>query len=347
MAYYDLFSELQNSVPSGTDALASTWNAYTTTTLLEYVLDLSTTDVTTMLTYLDTIGVNSDFIASLSFPSNVTLTTNITSFEASLSGTDGIDYLINVQPNYDFFIASTNYGGSGDDTLLGDEAIAYELYGAAGDDYIFNVGTNASIEGGDGADSIISVGDGEVYGENGNDTVLTIGSTFYVSGGSGDDQLISIASESNTIAGGNGNDTIITFGDGSSMVKGNQGDDTIINFGAGSTLKGNKGNDSIHGGDGDDLLVGQYGTDDLTGGGGADAFRMHWKSDGSYGVDTITDFDASEGDVIQLYNYDSAVSLGTSDLSFDSNTNTLMVQGNDFVVLEGVTSFDTNTVVFG
>jgi predicted outer membrane repeat protein len=64
-------------------------------------------------------------------------------------------------------------------------------------------------------------------------------------------------------------------------------DDTVI---------GGKGNNILEGGDGDELLDGKAGNDRLTGGDGADTF-MFGKG---YGRDTITDFDPTEGDIIDL-----------------------------------------------
>ena len=66
---------------------------------------------------------------------------------------------------------------------------------------------------------------------------------------------------------------------------------------AAQALFGNAGNDVIVGGSGDDLLVGGAGNDNLTGGAGADIFRFIKFENGS---DTITDFNLTEGDKIDL-----------------------------------------------
>lgn len=74
----------------------------------------------------------------------------------------------------------------------------------------------------------------------------------------------------------------------------------------GSTRSG--GNDVIYGGDGDDLIFGQEGDDviyggsgnnTIYGGSGADTFVF---MDGKQGVDTIKDFNAAEGDVLDISN---------------------------------------------
>jgi Ca2+-binding RTX toxin-like protein len=62
-------------------------------------------------------------------------------------------------------------------------------------------------------------------------------------------------------------------------------------------LFGGAGNDTIKGGTGSDLLMGQAGNDVLTGGAGADVFRFTQFETGS---DTITDFNVTEGDKLDL-----------------------------------------------
>ncbi|NEP44643.1 MAG: hypothetical protein F6K35_37690, partial [Okeania sp. SIO2H7] len=64
------------------------------------------------------------------------------------------------------------------------------------------------------------------------------------------------------------------------------------------TLEGGKGDDVLDGGTGDDFLSGGRGNDLFTGGEGADDFFFWFNADGSYGVDTITDFNRDEGDKI-------------------------------------------------
>jgi Ca2+-binding RTX toxin-like protein len=74
------------------------------------------------------------------------------------------------------------------------------------------------------------------------------------------------------------------------------------------SLYGNDGNDrlltgagaqSLFGGFGNDLLSGGAGIDQLTGGAGADTFRFG----AGFGVDTITDFNAANGDRIEVAGY--------------------------------------------
>jgi serralysin len=96
--------------------------------------------------------------------------------------------------------------------------------------------------------------------------------------------------------GGGGND-IITGNGVSNVLKGNAGDDVI---------SGLAGDDFLHGGDGADRLVGGDGLDQLWGGAGADTFvfgleqTRHETKRGLASIDIVWDFDAAEGDKIDL-----------------------------------------------
>uniref|UniRef100_UPI002635C7E2 T1SS-143 repeat domain-containing protein n=1 Tax=uncultured Vibrio sp. TaxID=114054 RepID=UPI002635C7E2 len=92
---------------------------------------------------------------------------------------------------------------------------------------------------------------------------------------------INLASESDDVqllAGANATD--LTGGSGNDRLEGGAGDDTLV------------------GGDGNDTLIGGGGSDILTGGDGMDSFVWLNIEDGV--EDTITDFDLSEGDSIDL-----------------------------------------------
>jgi Ca2+-binding RTX toxin-like protein len=132
--------------------------------------------------------------------------------------------------------------------------------------------------------------------------------------------------------------------DASDQINGSKYSD-ILNGGNGhDVLYGNAGNDLLNGGDGNDLLIGGVGNDTLTGGAGADTFT--WKS-GDLGNDVISDFNASEGDRIDLSDLlpDAANANNLLDyLKVDTTNNTLQVStsgtianGADVTIeLEGV-----------
>lgn len=130
-----------------------------------------------------------------------------------------------------------------------------------GDDFVLGRQSADKILGGSGKDFI--------HGQNGDDLLI---------GGSGSDQLY----------GGNGNDILI-------------GDDVLmIGRGAGTRYmqagSGGEG-DCLDGGNGNDLLMGGAGNDTLSGGNGADVFKF---LSGANGKDRITDFDARDGDKIDI-----------------------------------------------
>ncbi|OGP85151.1 MAG: hypothetical protein A2V87_01920 [Deltaproteobacteria bacterium RBG_16_58_17] len=93
------------------------------------------------------------------------------------------------------------------------------------------------------------------------------------------------------------------------LVLGGRGDDI---------LTGSSGNDFLVGGDGNDILVGGVGNDKLIGGPGADTFVF--RETGSANIDHIVDYNAAEGDKIDLQ--------ALLDGNFNSGSNI-----NDFVKL--------------
>ncbi len=114
-------------------------------------------------------------------------------------------------------------------------------------------------------------------------------------------------------------------GDASDLINGSKYSD-ILNGGNGhDVLYGNGGHDLLNGGDGNDLLIGGVGNDTLIGGAGADTFM--WKS-GDFGNDVIKDFNAAEGDRIDISDLlpDTANANNLLDyLKVDTVTNTLQV----------------------
>ena len=86
------------------------------------------------------------------------------------------------------------------------------------------------------------------------------------------------------------------------------GNDKILYSGSlGVEIRADEGNDVLSGGSGDDLLDGGIGNDTMTGNGGADSFWM------SEGKDTITDFNAAEGDEIWLTKLDTRYTMDNVD----------------------------------
>ncbi|WP_366838370.1 calcium-binding protein [Nostoc sp. LPT] len=105
------------------------------------------------------------------------------------------------------------------------------------------------------------------------------------------------------------NNNITGFDYSNDVINGQGGDDII---------DGKRGNDLLRGGTGNDTLIGNFGDDTLVGGAGADRFLY----DNNSSVDTISDFNSSEGDKIVLNKTTfSAIDFtaGTGFFSYPSN----------------------------
>ncbi len=158
----------------------------------------------------------------------------------------------------------------GGPTLFGDDD-------TSGDDTIFGTSNDDTYDGGAGNDYI--------HGKKGDDLI---------DGGDGDDRLI----------GGNGRDTLNGGADNDfingkashDLIDGGSGDDDVYGASGHDTMNGGDGDDTLSGGAGNDQISGGSGDDHLTGDGGADVFIFAAGS----GDDTVTDFNISEGDVIDL-----------------------------------------------
>ena len=210
--------------------------------------------------------------------------------------------------------------GDGGDTVNGSFG-ADEIHGGAGDDVLSSQGSNSTIYGDEGNDSI-SIGgvSGSIaYGGSGNDSLSfgESGAAFSgtLDGGDGDDTF-SVSDSVFTAIGGAGNDTlailssptaqdntfvasatgVATFGAFGATVEGietfqiylDNGNDTITLLDGDDYVQGEGGNDVINGGGGMDNLVGQGGDDILNGGAGDDQLE------GGAGIDQVNGEDGDD-----------------------------------------------------
>ena len=146
------------------------------------------------------------------------------------------------------------------------------------------------------------------------------------------------------------------------LHQGTDGPDTLDFSGSGQqalTLIGGAGDDELIGAEGNDILIGGAGNDILTGNEGVDVFDWNQGDegeDGSQAIDIVTDFDAVEGDILDLADLlegetDDAVTLDNY-LSFSSDgTDTTVsvstTSGGPVVqqiILEGVDLNNTNVL---
>jgi len=253
----------------------------------------------------------------------------------------------------------TVIGGSGDDSLYGELAITIKP-----NINIIATGISSSpvtegknyLDGGDGDDILGGGGNHDtLMGGNGDDYLYggstSLGGCTHVYDPYGEYQSCRSASGNDSLTGGDGNDTL----------DGAEGADTLIGESGHDLITGGYGNDSLTGGDGNDTLRGGSDSDTLTGGAGADMFSfrlLFLRSDftrptvGSQltgapkperGIDTIEDFNAEEGDKIEISGFRAAayaeVSLsqfhynqGTGILSFENKEFAQLQPGADFIV---------------
>jgi Ca2+-binding RTX toxin-like protein len=187
-----------------------------------------------------------------------------------------------------------------------------------------------------------SGGDNTVMGGAGDDTILGGAHSDYLHGNADDDE-ISAGGGSDTVRGGQGSDWLhgnagddIIFGDlgddvihggqGRDVLQGGLGADTLLGDLGDDIVRGGQGDDIIFGGDGDDFIAGDRGDDTLTGGAGADTFY----SFGDAGLDLITDFNAAEGDRLQI---EAGTAYSLSQVGADT---VVMLAGGARVILSGV-----------
>ncbi len=140
-------------------------------------------------------------------------------------------------------------------------------------------------------------------------------------------------------------DDILNGGVQDEYLVGNSGDNTLLGDAGNDTLLGGNGNDTLLGSYGNDYLNGGNHDDTLTGGEGADTFAFDVLLGGT---DTITDFNGTEGDMIEIdmsvYVFDSI-----DDLSYDSSTGELVLDSDGsawdltLAILENPTGFELSS----
>ncbi|ELS00577.1 putative calcium-binding protein [Xenococcus sp. PCC 7305] len=216
-------------------------------------------------------------------------------------------------------------GGIGDDTIIGNRGDDIKIGGEGNDRLIWNNGDGSDIMEGDAGYDVTEVngavdnGDDFELRANGERTeferlnlgnfVLDVDNVerFEINGGGGDDTL--------TIKDLTGTDVaeVVFTGDlGNDILDASQTNVQV-------TALGGDGNDSLTGGSGNDFLDGGDGNDTLIGGTGADTFVV-----GANGINTIADFNFSEGDKIQISTFELGISsFSLEQISYDLNDQTL------------------------
>nr|WP_235956389.1 calcium-binding protein [Grimontia sedimenti] len=225
-----------------------------------------------------------------------------------------------------------------------------------GNDFVATGGDNDHVEGGAGNDTIY-LGRGSL---NTNDNTPKPDASQFVT--ISEAELFQGGNESNTLSkfqspawadaahGGDGNDRI--FGqEHTDLLSGGMGNDQLFGGSEEDFLRGGSGNDILDGGTENDWLRGEGGNDTLTGGTGKDTYV--WGSgdadlDDTW-VDTITDFNISEGDTLNLGDLLQADSIVTATDHNGSMVISIDIDGNgdieQHIVLDGVTVDNGNIVI--
>ena len=111
-----------------------------------------------------------------------------------------------------------------------------------------------------------------------------------------------VGSRRDDVMSGNGGNDHIRGGGGNDRIYGGDGEDQLFGEDGNDQLNGGNRDDLVDGGSGNDTIRGSLGRDFLTGGAGADWFVYDYANDshGWDGIDTITDFNPGEGDIINI-----------------------------------------------
>jgi len=159
-------------------------------------------------------------------------------------------------------IASTLYGGGGDDVLWG-SSLSNTMNGGAGDDIILGQGGDGTWSGGLGNDQFVVSKLGTVLLENAGEGIDTawVGVDGYVVGAH--IETIYLANSATQVTGGDTGAQIVANSLSASSLTGGAGDDV---------LWGSAFADTMVGGTGDDILRGQGGADMMSGGMGNDQY---------------------------------------------------------------------------
>lgn len=205
-------------------------------------------------------------------------------------------------------------GGSGNDTLVGDDSTNW-IDGGAGDDILRGGLGNDVLFGGIGADRL--------YGDDGRDTVSYERAVA----------AVHIDLTSQAVSGGEAQgDTISSF----ENAKGGLGNDILIGSSVANALSGNDGNDVIDAGGGNDTVNGGRGADTLSGGAGIDILSYSL-ADGSVSIDLAAGMGAgsdAEGDTFA--GFEGVTGGAYNDvLAGDQNANTLNGGAGDDTIAGG------------
>lgn len=212
----------------------------------------------------------------------------------------------------------------GDDLIIGSKR-ADTIDALGGDDQVIAGKGDDIVHGGDDNDELYGgSGDDWLYGDEGDDFLAGNVGSDHLFGGSNTEEGRDIASYTGDppTDGAEGGYVFDATGVGAYTVTGGGYTDYLVGI---EEIWGSNLDDIFNGGVGDEVFDGRLGNDEFTGDVGADTFIFGHLD----GLDTITDFDAAEGDQIDL----SVSVLDWSDL--DTNGDNALDDADAFVSIVG------------
>jgi len=207
-------------------------------------------------------------------------------------------------------------GGAGDDVVIGgawhDDLLGEDgddaLFGRGGDDTLYGYTGRDALHGGDGDDYLNGeADDDQLFGEAGNDRLEASFGNDRINGGAGSDSVEYYAAGGGVavdLQTGIARESAGGFIDHLVSIENAAGSfyaDVLTGSNAANRLIGDAGDDLLSGRGGDDILAGGAGADRLEGGRGADLFVF---AEADAGRDLIADFNAAQGDRIDLSGID-------------------------------------------
>ena len=262
-------------------------------------------------------GVSNDIITIQNMDSNngVVATINAGAGDDTINGSEGTDVFVYAEFDGNDVIQ----GWTSDDTIKLTSGSVSSTATTSGGDVLIAVGYD-TITLKDAVDKKITIDDGInpilINPTPTNETAVTLESSFTGTYDDYDDTIKKIDASKVTSAieiYGNDNDNTITGSSKNDTIYGGSGRDVLNGNSGNDELYGDDDNDKLDGGAGDDTLTGGVGADTLTGGAGKDIFYY----DSGDGKDVITDYSASQGDLIQL---------GVSSISTSTSGNNVILK---------------------
>ncbi len=268
----------------GNDALDGSADASTDTVV--GAADSTHPDITLTATTMSGIGAdtitNIDAARLLGDAGNNTFNASAYNRPATLDGGGGIDTLQGGSA------ADTLTGGPGSDTLDGGGSTGDRVVESA--DTSFTLTNGSLVSAATGSDSLSFVELATLTGGPGANTLNAVGfsGSATLNGGDGPDSLLGGAG-TETLNGDGGDDTLASGG-GVDALNGGDGNDGLDGGDGNDTLNGGDGDDSLDGGNDADTLSGGIGTDALRGGLGVDALNGDEGEDSlDPGIDAVND----------------------------------------------------------